>query len=54
MNAPAANSRKGKVTVTDFCLSYDTLEGPMEAVIDAAITVVTMTADAQATFARVG
>jgi len=30
---------KGKVTVTDFCLSYDTLEGPVEAVTDAAITV---------------
>jgi NitT/TauT family transport system ATP-binding protein len=40
MNAPLpVKSRKGKVTVTDFCLSYDTLEGPMEAVIDAAITV---------------
>jgi len=40
MNAPQpVSARKGKVTVTDFCLSYDTLEGPVEAVTDAAITV---------------
>ena len=40
MNAPLpVKARKGKVTVTDFCLSYDTLEGPVEAVTDAAICV---------------
>ena len=40
MTAPAAAAvSKGRVTVTNFSLSYDTLEGPMEAVIDAAITV---------------
>jgi NitT/TauT family transport system ATP-binding protein len=40
MSAPLATSTtKGKVTVTDFSLSYDTLEGPLEAVTDAAITV---------------
>jgi NitT/TauT family transport system ATP-binding protein len=40
MNAPLpVKARKGKVTVTDFCLSYDTLEGSVEAVTDAAITV---------------
>jgi NitT/TauT family transport system ATP-binding protein len=40
MNAPLATpTTKGKVTVTDFGLSYDTLEGPVEAVTDAAITV---------------
>jgi NitT/TauT family transport system ATP-binding protein len=40
MNAPLATpTTKGKVTVTDFDLSYDTLEGPVEAVTDAAITV---------------
>jgi len=40
MNAPIATSTsKGKVTVTDFGLSYDTLEGPVEAVTEAAITV---------------
>jgi NitT/TauT family transport system ATP-binding protein len=30
---------KGKVTVTDFSLSYDTLEGPVEAVSNASICV---------------
>jgi len=40
MNAPLATPTvKGKVTVTGFGLSYDTLEGPVEAVTDAAITV---------------
>jgi NitT/TauT family transport system ATP-binding protein len=40
MNAPLATpTTKGKVTVTDFGLSYHTLEGPVEAVTDAAITV---------------
>jgi NitT/TauT family transport system ATP-binding protein len=34
-----ATVRQGKVTVTDFCLSYDTLEGPVEAVCDASIRV---------------
>jgi NitT/TauT family transport system ATP-binding protein len=36
--APTAVS-KGKVTVTNFGLSYDTLKGPMEAVSDASICV---------------
>jgi NitT/TauT family transport system ATP-binding protein len=36
--APKAVS-KGKVTVTDFGLSYDTLKGPVEAVSDASICV---------------
>jgi len=38
---PAAKGQisKGHVTVTDFGLSYDTIEGPVEAVTDAAITV---------------
>ena len=31
--------QQGKVTVTDFGLSYDTLEGPVEAVCDASIHV---------------
>ncbi len=40
MSVPTpAVTTKGKVTVTDFCLSYDTLEGPLDAVTDAAITV---------------
>jgi NitT/TauT family transport system ATP-binding protein len=34
-----ATVRQGKVTVTDFSLSYDTLEGPVEAVCDASIRV---------------
>ena len=38
MTAAAAVS-KGRVTVTNFSLSYDTLEGPVEAVSDAAICV---------------
>ena len=40
MTAPAAVPvQQGKVTVTDFDLSYDTLEGPVEAVRDASIHV---------------
>jgi NitT/TauT family transport system ATP-binding protein len=40
MTAPSlAGIDKGKVTVTDFSLSYDTLEGPVEAVCDASIHV---------------
>ena len=35
----AATVSKGRVTVTNFSLSYDTLEGPVEAVSDAAICV---------------
>jgi NitT/TauT family transport system ATP-binding protein len=34
-----ASVSKGRVTVTNFSLSYDTLEGPVEAVSDAAICV---------------
>jgi NitT/TauT family transport system ATP-binding protein len=34
-----AAPNQGKVTVTDFGLSYDTLEGPIEAVCDASIHV---------------
>jgi sulfonate transport system ATP-binding protein len=34
-----ATVRQGKVNVTDFSLSYDTLEGPVEAVCDASIRV---------------
>src|SRR4029450_2916310 len=33
----AATVQQGKVTVTDFSLSYDTLEGPVEAVRDASL-----------------
>jgi NitT/TauT family transport system ATP-binding protein len=36
---PPAAVKKGKVTVTDFSLSYDSLEGPVEAVCDASIRV---------------
>jgi len=36
---PTSNSNKGRVTVTDFSLSYDTLDGPVEAVTDTAIHV---------------
>ncbi len=40
MTAPSpAAVKKGKVTVTDFSLSYDSLEGPVEAVCDASIRV---------------
>jgi NitT/TauT family transport system ATP-binding protein len=40
MTAPAAAAvSKGRVTVTNFSLSYDTLEGPVEAVFDASICV---------------
>jgi NitT/TauT family transport system ATP-binding protein len=36
---PVATVHKGKVTVANFGLSYDTLEGPLEAVSDASIRV---------------
>jgi NitT/TauT family transport system ATP-binding protein len=36
---PVATVHKGKVTVANFGLSYDTLEGPQEAVSDASIRV---------------
>jgi NitT/TauT family transport system ATP-binding protein len=36
---PALVINKGKVTVTDFSLSYDTLDGPVEAVSKASICV---------------
>jgi NitT/TauT family transport system ATP-binding protein len=42
MTAPSASATvvsKGRVTVTNFSLSYDTLEGPVEAVSDASICV---------------
>jgi len=40
MTAPSpAAVNKGKVTVTNFSLSYDTLEGPVEAVSDTSIRV---------------
>jgi NitT/TauT family transport system ATP-binding protein len=37
--ASAVPVQQGKVTVTDFSLSYDTLEGPVDAVRDASIHV---------------
>jgi NitT/TauT family transport system ATP-binding protein len=37
--ASAVPVQQGKVTVTDFSLSYDTLEGPVDAVCDASIHV---------------
>jgi NitT/TauT family transport system ATP-binding protein len=37
--APALLVNKGKVTVTDFSLTYDTAEGPVEAVASASIGV---------------
>jgi NitT/TauT family transport system ATP-binding protein len=40
MTAPSpAAVKRGRVTVTDFSLSYDSLEGPVEAVCDASIRV---------------
>jgi NitT/TauT family transport system ATP-binding protein len=37
--APALLVNKGKVTVTDFSLTYDTTDGPVEAVASASISV---------------
>ena len=39
MTPPPAVVSKGRVTVTNFSLSYETLEGPVEAVSDASICV---------------